>query len=71
VVEVASNRELDWDFEDWMGNMAVAPDLAADLARLIESSEGEARGELHPVRREGKLWHAYWHGLIRARKPRR
>jgi ubiquinone/menaquinone biosynthesis C-methylase UbiE len=71
VVEEASNRELDWDFEDWMGNMAVAPDLAAALARVVESSEGEAQGELHPVRREGKLWHAYWHGLIRARKPRR
>jgi ubiquinone/menaquinone biosynthesis C-methylase UbiE len=71
LVEVATNRELDWDFEDWMGNMAVAPDLAADLARVIESSEGEARGELHPVRREGRLWHAYWHGLIRAHKPRR
>jgi ubiquinone/menaquinone biosynthesis C-methylase UbiE len=69
VVEVASNRELDWDFEDWMGNMAVAPDLAEDLALVIEASEGKARGELHPVRRDGKLWHAYWHGLIRARKP--
>ena len=70
VVEVATSRELDWDFEDWMGNMAVAPELAADLARVIESSEGEARDELHPERREGRLWHAYWHCLIRARKPR-
>ena len=69
VVEVATNRELDWDFEDWMGNMAVDPVLAADLARVIESAEGEARIELRPERREGKLWHAYWHGLIRARKP--
>ncbi len=70
VVEVASSRELDWDFEDWMGNMAVAPDLVTDLASVIESAEGEARRELHPVRREGKLWHAYWHCLIRARKPK-
>jgi len=69
VVEVATSRELDWDFEDWMGNMAVAPELVADLAGVIESSEGEARSELHPERREGKLWHAYWHCLIRARKP--
>ena len=69
VVEVATSRELDWDFEDWMGNMAVAPELAADLASVIESAEGEARNELHPERREGKLWHAYWHCLIRARKP--
>ena len=69
MVEVATSRELDWDFEDWMGNMAVAPALAADLAQVIEASEGQARGELHPERREGKLWHAYWHCLIRARKP--
>ncbi|HEY8951010.1 MAG TPA: methyltransferase domain-containing protein [Candidatus Dormibacteraeota bacterium] len=69
VVEVATSRELDWDFEDWMGNMAVAPELVADLAGVIESSDGEARKELRPERREGKLWHAYWHCLIRARKP--
>jgi ubiquinone/menaquinone biosynthesis C-methylase UbiE len=70
-VEVAQSRELDWDFEDWMGNMAVEPALAADLARVIESAEGEARRQLHPERRDGKLWHAYWHALIRARKPLR
>ena len=69
-VEEATSRELDWDFEDWMGNMAVEPVLAADLARVIESSEGKARDQLHPERREGKLWHAYWHCLIRATKPR-
>ena len=69
LVEVATSRELDWDFEDWMGNMAVEPALAADLARVIESAEGEARSQLHPERREGKLWHAYWHCLIRASKP--
>jgi ubiquinone/menaquinone biosynthesis C-methylase UbiE len=69
VIEEATSRELDWDFEDWMRNMAVAPPLAADLARVIESSEGEARDQLHPERRDGKLWHAYWHCLIRAKKP--
>ena len=68
-VEVAQSRELDWDFEDWMGNMAVAPALSAELAEVIESAQGEARRELHPERRDGKLWHAYWHCLIRARKP--
>ena len=67
-VEVARSRELDWDFDDWMGNMAVAPSLAAELAEVIESADGEARRQLHPERREGKLWHAYWHCLIRARK---
>lgn len=68
-VEVAMSRELEWDFEDWMGNMSVSPALAAELADVIESSEGEARRQLNPERRDGKLWHSYWHCLIRARKP--
>jgi ubiquinone/menaquinone biosynthesis C-methylase UbiE len=68
-VEVARARELDWDYEDWMRNMAVAPALAAELAEVIESAKGKARSQLHPERRNGKLWHAYWHCLIRARRP--
>ena len=69
-VGVARARELDWDFEDWMGNMAVPAPLVAELAAVLESSEGEARRQLRPERREGnKLWHAYWHCLIRAERP--
>jgi ubiquinone/menaquinone biosynthesis C-methylase UbiE len=68
-VELAQNRELDWDFDDWMRNMAVPADLATDLAGVIEGSEGQARSQLRPERRDGRLWHAYWHCLIRARKP--
>ena len=68
-VEVAQTRELDWNYEEWMNNMAVAPELAAELARVIDASLGEARTQLHPEWREGKLWHAYWHALIRAHKP--
>src|SRR6266849_2184714 len=67
-VEMAKARELDWDYEEWMHTMAVRPELAAELATVIESAEGEARDQLHPVRREGKLYHAYWHCLIRAHK---
>lgn len=70
-VETATDRELDWNYDEWMGNMAVPAPLSAELANIIESSAGEARAQLHPVRREGKLWHAYWHALIRARKPAR
>jgi len=68
-VEMARARELDWDYDDWMHTMAVRPELAAELAVVIESAEGEARAQLHPERRDGKLWHAYWHCLIRAHKP--
>lgn len=68
-VETATARELDWNYDEWMANMAVPAPLSAELAAIIESSSGEARAQLHPARREGKLWHAYWHALIRARKP--
>ena len=68
-VESAQARELDWNYEEWMGNMAVGKELSDQLAELIESAQGEARQQLRPERREGKLWHAYWHALIRAHKP--
>jgi len=68
-VESATPRELDWDFEDWMRNMEVPAPLVAELAQLVEASEGEARRQLHPERRDGRLFHAYWHCLIRAAKP--
>jgi ubiquinone/menaquinone biosynthesis C-methylase UbiE len=67
-VEIASARELDWDYNEWMRNQAVGPALAGELAGIIERSQGEARVQLHPERRDGKLWHAYWHCLIRAHK---
>ncbi len=68
-VESAQARELDWNYEEWMTTMGVAPELAAELAAVIEAAEGDALAQLHPVRRDGKLWHAYWHCLIRAHKP--
>jgi ubiquinone/menaquinone biosynthesis C-methylase UbiE len=68
-IEVAQARELEWNYEDWMKNQDVAAPLAAELATVIESSQGEARLQLHPERRDGKLWHAYWHCLIRAQRP--
>ena len=67
-VEVARTREMDWDFEDWMHNMAVPQPLVAELAHVVESTQGEAREQLRPMRRDGKLFHAYWHALIRAHR---
>jgi ubiquinone/menaquinone biosynthesis C-methylase UbiE len=69
VVERADQREVDWDHDDWMNNMAVPAERRPELAALVESARGPAREQLHPERRDGKLWHAYWHCLIRARKP--
>jgi len=68
-VEMAKTRELDWDYDEWMKNMGVAPELARELEGVIEGAKGEARDQLHPERREGRLRHAYWHCLIRAHKP--
>ena len=67
-VEAAEARELAWNYEEWMDNQNVAPGLRAELAKLIDGSMGEAREQLHPEWRDGKLWHAYWHALIRAHK---
>jgi ubiquinone/menaquinone biosynthesis C-methylase UbiE len=67
-IERASARELDWDYDEWMRTMAVAPALADELAGVIEGAQGKARDQLHPERREGRLRHAYWHCLIRAHK---
>jgi ubiquinone/menaquinone biosynthesis C-methylase UbiE len=68
-VSSATARELDWDYEDWMRNMEVPAPLVAELAEVLESSEGEARKQLRPERRDGRLWHAYWHCLISAHRP--
>jgi ubiquinone/menaquinone biosynthesis C-methylase UbiE len=67
-VEMAEARELLWNYEEWMDNQNVAPELRAELAKLIDGAEGEARVQLHPEWKDGKLWHAYWHALVRAHK---
>jgi SAM-dependent methyltransferase len=66
VVEAADRRELDWDFEAWM---AVPGDTVSELAALVGRAQGQARAQLRPEWRDGRLWHSYWHALIRARKP--
>ncbi len=69
-VEMAERREIpDWDFDGWMANLRVPADRVSELAAVIEGATGEARDQLHPIRREGRLRHAYWHALIRARRP--
>jgi ubiquinone/menaquinone biosynthesis C-methylase UbiE len=69
VMEFEGRRELDWEFDEWMANMSVPPARAAELAAQLEAAPAEAREQLRPERREGRLRHRYWHALIRARKP--
>ncbi len=68
-VERASLRELDWEFEPWVLRIGVPAAEVESIAAVLEAAEGPARTQLRPQRRDGKLWHAYWHGLIRARRP--
>lgn len=68
-VERADRRKLSWRFDDWMGRMAVPDERARELAAAIESAPPLVREQLAPSRRDGALWHSYWHALIRARKP--
>jgi ubiquinone/menaquinone biosynthesis C-methylase UbiE len=68
-VESARRRELDWRFANWMGTMDVHGERAEEIARRIESAPAEVREVLAPERRDGELWHRYWHALVRARKP--
>jgi ubiquinone/menaquinone biosynthesis C-methylase UbiE len=68
-VESARRRELDWRFRNWTETMNVEDARAEELERRIESAPAEVREQLAPERRDGELWHRYWHALIRARKP--
>jgi ubiquinone/menaquinone biosynthesis C-methylase UbiE len=69
VVEDARVRQLDWDFEPWNLRIGWPAERMEELAAIIEGATGVAREQLQPERRDGKLWHRYWHALIRARKP--
>jgi ubiquinone/menaquinone biosynthesis C-methylase UbiE len=68
-LEVAGIRELDWDFEPWNLRIGWPAERMEELAAIVEAAPGAAREQLKPERREGRLWHRYWHALIRARKP--
>ena len=68
-VEDARLRRLDWEFDPWIVRIGVPADGVEELARIVESATGAAREQLNPERRDGKLWHHYWHALLRARRP--
>ena len=69
VVEDARVRQLDWDFEAWNLRIGWPAERMEELTAIVEGATGLAREQLRPERRQGKLWHRYWHALIRARKP--
>ena len=68
-IEEARLRALEWDFEPWITRIGVPADRVEALAAIVESATGPAREQIRPERRGGRLWHRYWHALVRARKP--
>jgi len=68
-IEEARLRAMEWEFEPWLLRIGYPKERVEDLAAMVEAATGPALKQLQPERREGKLWHTYWHALIRARKP--
>ncbi|MGH7877012.1 MAG: class I SAM-dependent methyltransferase [Candidatus Dormibacteraceae bacterium] len=68
-IEVAERRELFWAFDDWMDNMSVSKERRLEMERILDGAPPAARAALRPERIGGRLHHAYWHAMIRARKP--
>jgi ubiquinone/menaquinone biosynthesis C-methylase UbiE len=69
VIEETRLRQMEWEFESWVTRIGFPGERVEELAAIVEAATGPAREQLHPQRREGKLWHNYWHALLRARKP--
>lgn len=68
-IEEARLRRMDQEFEPWVTRIGFPADRVEELAEIVESSSGRAREQLRPERRQGRLWHSYWHALIRAVRP--
>ncbi len=68
-IEETRLRQMSWEFEPWVVRIGFPKDRVEELAAMVETATGPAREQLKPERRDGRLWHNYWHALIRARKP--
>jgi ubiquinone/menaquinone biosynthesis C-methylase UbiE len=68
-IEDTRLHQMEWEFETWVVRIGFPKERLEELAAIVEAASGAAREQLRPERRDGKLWHRYWHALIRARKP--
>ncbi|MDQ6919528.1 MAG: methyltransferase domain-containing protein [Candidatus Dormibacteraeota bacterium] len=68
-IEETRLRRMEWEFEPWVTRIGFPKERVEELAAIVEAATGPARDQLAPERRDGKLWHSYWHALTRARKP--
>lgn len=68
-VEHAERIEQEKDILDWFEVAGVAPGERTKLLDYYETAPQAVLDQLLPQWREGRFYHRYWHGLIRARKP--
>jgi ubiquinone/menaquinone biosynthesis C-methylase UbiE len=68
-IEETRLRQMEWEFDPWIVRIGFPQERVEELAAIVEAANGPAREQLRPERRDGKLWHNYWHLLTRARKP--
>ncbi|MHB8325410.1 MAG: class I SAM-dependent methyltransferase [Candidatus Dormibacteria bacterium] len=68
-VEHAERIEQEKDILDWFEVAGVDSAQRAKLLDYYETAPQAVLDQLSPQWREGRFYHRYWHGLIRARKP--
>ena len=54
LVEEATLRGMEWEFESWVTRIGVPAERVPALAAIVESATGAAREQLKPERREGR-----------------
>ena len=68
-VEHAERIEQEKDILEWFEVSGVSDAVSRKLLDYYETAPEAVRGQLTPQWREGRFYHRYWHGLLRARKP--
>jgi hypothetical protein len=53
-----------------MGTAGIDDAERERLERQVEAAPADVLAQLRPERREGELWHRYWHALVRGQKRR-
>ncbi|HEY6538235.1 MAG TPA: methyltransferase domain-containing protein [Candidatus Dormibacteraeota bacterium] len=68
-VEHAERIEQEKDILQWFDIAHVSEKRKRQLLDYYETAPQAVRGQLLAQWREGRLYHRYWHALIRARRP--
>jgi hypothetical protein len=68
-VEHAERIEQEKDILQWFDVAKVQEKRKRKLLDYYETAPQAVRGQLLAQWREGRLYHRYWHALIRARRP--